>query len=493
MRIKIIFIAVFIFCIYSAAGAEELIHVPAAIQISSTVSDGEYSISQIIEIARKNGMKGVILTDRNLMRWEYGVWPLRNIIKKTIEGHSIFKYGIKRYFAEVEDLETKNKDIIVMPAMEVAPFYFWKGSLLRGDFKIMDWHKHFLVMGLDKFSDIAHLPVTGNIGGLTLPFRIVNIFYFLIPLLIIFLGVISIRRRVFNYRDSFGNNLGPYSRRFQYFGTALILSGLLFLFNNYPFKDLRFDQYHGDLAVMPYQNFIDYAKSRGAAVFWSHPEAENISQQGMVGIETREHTDYLLKTNGFTGFAYFYEGSRKVGNIGGIWDEILKRYCQGMRSQPVWAIAGLSFDYYGDLDKYMRDLRTVFLLRSFNKAGLLEALKKGRMYVLNGSGSLEFILDKFSVSDNVDKIQEALMGDEIQLINKPNIKISGHFISGINNKMAIKLIKNGRVIREFEVATPFDISYTDDSGIEGNKAYYRLEAESDNLKLISNPIFVRRE
>ena len=68
-----------------------------AIHITSTISESGDSLREIAETARGNGISAVIFTDRDLMRWEYGVWPLRNVIKKTVENNSVSRYGADRY------------------------------------------------------------------------------------------------------------------------------------------------------------------------------------------------------------------------------------------------------------------------------------------------------------------------------------------------------------------------------------------------------------
>lgn len=78
-------------CYSQALAKDEYAQVPCAIQISSQASDGKYALSDIVRIARENGMKAVVITERDLMRWEYGLWPLRNVIKKRVEDKSLFK------------------------------------------------------------------------------------------------------------------------------------------------------------------------------------------------------------------------------------------------------------------------------------------------------------------------------------------------------------------------------------------------------------------
>jgi hypothetical protein len=49
-------------------------------------------------------------------------------------------------------------------------------------------------------------------------------------------------------------------------------------------------------------------------------------------------------TRNYTGFAIFWEGMREIGKPGGVWDKVLKQFCEGQRKRPVWAIAELDFE-----------------------------------------------------------------------------------------------------------------------------------------------------
>ena len=346
-----------------------------------------------------------------------------------------------------------------------------------------------LVIGLDEVQDYRYLPVIGNRRGLRLFFRLRDI-YRLWPILIFLVGILCLRKRKFRYRDLKGHSLGPYSRPWQIFGGVLIVVGFLFFLNNYPLCEFKFNQYQGDLGIMPYQNFIDYVHQRGGVTFWAHPEAEYIQKRGRISIETKEHTGNLLEAAGYTGFAIFYEGYKKVGRPGGIWDDVLLQYCQGKRKSPIWAIAGLSYDQTGELSNRIKALRTVFLVPELNKVAILEALKKGRMYAVRGNKSSQFILDKFIVSDSLSGAY-AIMGEEIKLEGKPVIGISGHFLKERAKSVKIKLIRNGEIIKTFEVDSPFELSYQDEFERVGAKHYYRLEIHSAGLLLVTNPIFVK--
>ena len=492
MRSDLIKIASLIFlilnCSYQVSTGQELIQAPAAIHISSTISEGKYSIPEIIEIARLNSIKVVILTDRDSMRWEYGLWPLRNMIKKTVESNSVFKYGIRRYLNEISQAQERNPDLVIIPGVESAPFYYWQGSPINSSLKMHNWHKHMLAIGLEDAEDYEYLPVIGNKKVLRLPFKLKDT-YRLWPLLILLVGILFQSKKLFNYKDLADRSLGPYSRTWRTCGIVLIILGILFSLNNFPFREVMFDKYKGDLGIKPYQKFIDYVNQRGGSSFWAHPEAANIKKVGIVSTETQEHSQDLLESKGYSGFTIFYEGYKRVGQPGGIWDEVLKQYCQGKRKAPIWAIGGLCFDQTGELTNRIKALRTVFLVPELSKVAVLEALKMGRMYVMRGRESSQFVLDKFVVYDGFTNVY-AIMGEQINLENNPRIEIGGQFLAGRKKPVKIKLIRNGNIIKTFEVNSPFDISFQDDYEGGERKFYYRVEIQSDGVFLVTNPIFV---
>jgi len=99
-----------------------------------------------------------------------------------------------------------------------------------------------------------------------------------------------------------------YSRIYRIAGILILLAGLVFLFNNFPFRCSKFSQYEGSLGIKPYQHFIDYVRDRGGLTFWAHPEARNYQRIGIISTETSEHTSDLLQADNYSGFAIFYEG-----------------------------------------------------------------------------------------------------------------------------------------------------------------------------------------
>ncbi|MCM8787042.1 MAG: hypothetical protein NC935_03210 [Candidatus Omnitrophica bacterium] len=455
---------IFSFFLQSPAYSKDFILVPVAIQISSKISDGKYSIEEITKILHKNNFKVGIIADRDLLKWEYGIWPLRNIFKKVIKFNSILEFGPKRYLEEIQKINNLYPDLILIAGFESAPFYYWEGSFFKNNLKLIGWHRHIITFGLENPQDYYNLPVIGNTKALQKKFKIKDILKFW-PILIFFFAL-SIKNRLLKI--------------------SLIIFSLMFFLNNYPFIELLFTPYSKNLELFAYQNFIDYANKKGAITIWAHPEAENIQKIGNILVKTTEYTNLLFLTKNYTGFAIFYEGYNKVGKIGGLWDDLLKEYLEKKRKTPIWAFSTLGFDYFGNLEEYLQETKNMVWIEKLEKNVVLDALKRGRFYCIKGKGSQNFILEEFSIEDKDGR--KAIVGEEIFLNSAPIIRIKTKFLSDNKFPFKIKLIRNGTVIKIWETDNSSDIEYQEDYKIKN--CYYRLEIESKDLLLVTNPIFV---
>lgn len=473
----------------SATLAGEYMQADAAIGIDSNVSDGKYSILEISNIASRNNIKVLVLTDSFSMRWQYGLWPFRNVLKKTVENNSVSGYGIKRYLNEIECAQKAHPQMQVVAGLEVSPFYYWQGSIFRDNLRIKDWHKQFLVIGLDSLSSYRMLPVIGNKRGLAGPFSAKGALCLFVPLFMLLAGVFILYKIISSPDFYYDIRLKTYSKGKIFAGLLLFLLGALFLLNNFPFRDCKFDQYTQKAGVTPYQNLIDYVDAKGGLTFWSHPEARNVDSMGTVNIETGDFSEDLLLTENYTGFAILHAGYEKIGRPQGIWDELLTQYCQGLRKRPVFAIGELDYEREGDLSDYLRDLRTVLLVRELDKKEALLALKNGRMYVKRNAPY--FVLDKFTLKDEASGVEKTY-GERIKTGGKVKIKIAGRFLKANETPLSIALIKDGEIVEFFNESAPFEISY-EDTIEKGKMSYYRAEIKSDNALIVTNPIFVRND
>jgi len=55
------------------------------------------------------------------------------------------------------------------------------------------------------------------------------------------------------------------------------------------------------------------------------------------------------------------------------------------------------------------------------------------------------------------------------------------------------LIRDGAVVKTFEVVSPFEIAYSESDLPDVRKSYYRLEVQAKDFMLISNPVFIKRQ
>lgn len=487
------FAAIILAMVFSGQ-AEEYIQAQAAIGIKTSASGGQYTVSQVAQIAAKNGVDIIVTADAFLNRWQYGLWPFRNIIKKTEETRSVSTYGIRRYLDELKATRQNNPGMVVIGGLEAAPFYYWEGNPFRSNFAIKDWHKHFLVIGFEGQKDYKRLPVIGNGISLAKPFGINGLICLLLPITILVAGLFCIHESRNAQEGVYERRLGLLLAHWRYVGIALLAASLFLFVNGYPFRDLKYDQYHGNRGTMPYQNIIDYVNHHGGMTFWAHPESKNIEKIGKVSIQTSEHAGLLLETCGYTGFAVFYEGYDIVGRPQGIWDSVLRRYCQGGCASPVWALGALDYEKAGNLGENMNNLRTVLLVKEMSQTGALDAMRKGRMYIAKDANAARFRLESFTVGDNSGV--SATMGQEVALTGpSPRIKIRGNFIGNAAVKAPLKilLIRDGEPLAIFENEAPFDITYDDKETVSPGKHYYRAEVRSSGLVLVTNPVFVTRK
>lgn len=256
-------------------------------------------------------------------------------------------------------------------------------------------------------------------------------------------------------------------------------------------RNSRFDQYHGDKFIEPYQNLIDYVNRKKGLIFWVHPEIEENLSMGGVRLITIPYPYDLLSTKDYTGFGVFAEGYKTVGKPMGIWDRILTEYCLGKRKDPIWAIGEL--EYGGDENKNLNDTINVLYVKKLNREDILDALKKGRFYVASKEPQkINMALDEFFLSDMVTG-KSAIMGETLISDGPPLVKIKLSHEKFIDEKISIKLIRNNKIIREFSGEEPVDLEFNDEDVKPNDSVYYRIDAESQaTSRLISNPIFFKR-
>jgi len=142
--------------------AEKYKLIPSVIHIHTTIGNGENTPEEVVEIARASGIKVVMFTDHDTMKWTYGIPPLRKIIRKVVDQNSILKYGAANYINTIEELNKKYPDMLLLHGTESIPFYYWQGSVSKKNLALVKGNEHILVFGLKTPSDYKNLPSVGN-------------------------------------------------------------------------------------------------------------------------------------------------------------------------------------------------------------------------------------------------------------------------------------------------------------------------------------------
>jgi hypothetical protein len=479
-----------ILCLAAPARAEEALELlPTIIHLHSRVSSGEDSLDALVEQAAREGVGAILLTENFLLRFEYGLFPLRNLVRKRIEYPSVLTYGIDQYLDLVRQAGQRHPEIVLIPGVEVGPHYLWTGSILTKDLTMHNGQKNILVVGLERPEDYRALPVIGN--GTAGRFSWESLLL-LSPSLLVVLGVLLLKRKRVRRYHVGGMTL---TERRTAWGPGLvpISLGLLLLANNFPFTVSQFDQYHNP-GIQPYQELIDYAHLKGAVSFWSYPEARDFSQHdfgrlGTVTIKTNPYPGDLLKTSGYTGFGAVYQDAVTFTNPGGGWDRLLLEYAAGQRQRPVWGIGELG--YHGS-DKRLTDVQTFLWVRQRSRQDVLEAIRQGRMFAVERPHDYTLLLRDFSLSQEGEG-RTAISGEELRIAGHDPllVRIKVEASDGSRRPLRIDLIRSGALIRNFEGETPFQTIYREAPPLGTDKIFYRLKIASPHL-LASNPIFAKR-
>jgi hypothetical protein len=423
---------------------------------------------------------------------------------------SISRYGFAKYLSELESLSRKYPEMILIPGVETAPFYYWEGSLLKHSLKIKDWHRHILVVGITEAQDLESLPNVANPLSLLRSLAWYDVFR-LFPFALLALGLFLFFRRECHYTDEKGLVCSRFALRWRITGIVIGILGILFIINENPFMPVSYDQYEQDLGYRPYQALIDYARNHGGLTFWSHPEAAYVAERDGVAIETAAHPEALLETTGYTGFCIFMEGDDVVGKPGGQWDQTLLEFCRGERKTPVWAVTGMAFDT-GDREELigrMKRARTCVLGNVLNRYDVMDAMRWGRMYASVGGGERPLILQDFSLLDSSS-------GQEARIANL--FFISGSVIVTVRadeegweerieedgaldkegpmegpkegpKDTQIQLIRNGEVIKTERVSVPVRFIHIDTKPVT-ERSFYRVVIKRGGQTIATNPIFV---
>lgn len=466
----------------------------AAIHVHSTMSTGSLSLESLAARAEAQGLDVLILSENYALRYDYGLYPFEGFLKYQITFPAVMEYGVQRFLEEVHAVQQRHPTLIIIPGVEVAPHYYWTGSLMRGDLTMHNAQRNLLIIGLQKSEDYARLPSRGNPDSFVWNWQsLANG----LPLLLLVPVV-----RFWKPRAPSRSELLVAGSRFRHrLAGSLALICLVLLVNAWPIKMPLYDSHESSLGFRPYQALIDTAIERGALVFWSMTEARDFSRHsfgplGTVTVKTEPHPEALVLTRGYTGFGGLYQDARRVVAPGGVWDQLLQSWVPDGQGRFPTMIGEIAFHGTSDPGKDLDQVYTVIHTVDRTAAGIMDALRTGHTYaVARGDQNVLLRLDEFRLSSDGES---AVIGDTLQGKKGGDILIRVR-IASVDEKAhaaKIRVIRSGHVIRQIDGPTPLELELIDHGAMHEDWLHYRVEVVGPSGELLTNPIYVapaRRE
>ncbi|MGA1845411.1 MAG: hypothetical protein ACMUIS_12675, partial [bacterium] len=127
-------------------GGQGLEPMTGVIDIRTTYSDGDFSAQELVAMAKERGIDALLITDHDRMLLQYGLFPFRNLLFLRIEKPSVLKNGARGYF-DMLNRAAGSGEVVIVPGLESAPFYYWTGWPVPGRLTAHDWEKHLLIFG----------------------------------------------------------------------------------------------------------------------------------------------------------------------------------------------------------------------------------------------------------------------------------------------------------------------------------------------------------
>jgi hypothetical protein len=455
----------------------------ATVHVHSTASTGELTVEALAERAEQLGLDVLILTDNFSLRYEYGLWPLPGLLKHRVSFPSVLEYGIERYVDEIVAVQSRHPKLIILPGVEVAPYYYWTGSLVGRTLTMHNAQRNLLVLGLTKPEDYRSLPASGNPASYTFDWRgAVNG----APMLLVVPAVWLWRplRRGADRRSL---------RRTV--ACILIVLGVALVANAWPLSQPAFSSYDDQLGYRPYQALINDVRAKGGLVFWSMTEARDFHEYaagplGTVTVKTEPHPEALLQTTGYTGFGGLYQDGRTIIKPGELWDRLLQLPAHEERPTPV-LIGELAFHGLSDAGKDLHRLVTALWVKERTVAGVLEALRAGHAYAVgDGDQHVQLRLNEFQVVCQ-GGTKSASIGDRLDPAGARDLMVHLSVTATDRGRHPVKVrvIRSGQVLAQLAGETPFRVDWPDTSVPTAERMTYRVEITGSG-ELLSNPIFV---
>jgi hypothetical protein len=466
--------------------AAALERIAGVLHVHSDLSTGDFTLEELVGLADRQGIGALLLAENYRLRVEYGLAPFRALTRVTRAQRSVDD-AFEGYLSRVAEVRRRLPHVVLIPGLEVMPHYYWTGSPAALDLTVHDLQKNLLVFGVIDPAAVRTLPLPGHArdDGFTLQSMADAL-----PVLLLVPGVALLaRRRAVRRRLGRGVTVVEHRRAWAR-GGLLCLVAVAALARGWPFVGDRFPTWQPG-GVEPYQALIDRVEALGGVTVWSFPEARDLGEQRYgplrVGWQTEPYADDLLRTFRYGAFGAVYEDTSTFERPGGGWDRVLNEYARGERSRPAWAVAESGFHGL-TAGKQVGPLQTVFLVQERSEAGVLDALRRGRMFAVQRTRELGFDLTEFSAraggaTAGVGETLRAPAGTPIELA------VTVAASDGRAHDARVAIVRNGVVAALARGATPLRAVHRETS--DGTPLVLRAEARGAQQRVLANPIVVR--
>jgi hypothetical protein len=457
-----------------------------AIRINSNISAGNRSMAQIAEEATAAELDFIVFTDQLVARAEYGLWPLRHVVRYAREQPSIVTFGIERYLEQVRETAARNPDLVIIAGADVAPIYTWSGMPFTENFTVHQWSEQMTVFGPDAAPFYRNLPALGNeTHGFFMPGTLLK----LLPLLLLMPGIDMYRRSCNSYADAQGNRIRICDWPRMLAGIVMVVGSVLWTFQLRPFtRSVGFDQY-GNYGTKPYTQVIDYAHNNDALCFWSGPEQRMEQVKSGVHFLTVPQLDDIRFTFRHNGLAGIYPDNSTAYRPGKLWDYMLLEYADGRRK--VRPVTVGEVDYHG---LWRVDGIQTIVHAEPNHDAVLQAIADGRSYAANITVLDRLRLTQFEVSDAAGTT--AGLGETLTTTARAvTVRIAGTRSPDKMEFTAVfKLVVDGQAVASLRAPTEeaFEIVHDVELTRDASMHYVRLYMGDPAVTLISNPVFIQR-
>lgn len=479
-------IALALLALTIAAPAAALERVRGVLHVHSELTTGDLALESLVGLADQQGIGVLLLAENYRLRVSYGLPPFRALTRVTRAEASVGDTP-EQYLQRVAAVQQRLPHVLLIPGVEVMPHYHWTGSPIALDMTVHDLQKNLLVFGINDPAALRSLPVAGHSGEGVLT---VQSLLDGLPVLLLVPGMVLLARRRPVRRRLGRGAVVVVGRRPWVRGGVLCAIGLLALVRGWPFLADRFPTWE-PAGIAPYQALIDRVEQLGGVSVWSFAEARDVGEQRYgpirVGWLTEPYPDDLLKTFRYSAFGAVYEDTTRFEQPGDGWDRLLGEYARGERSRPAWAVGESGFHGFS-AGKQVGPVQTVFLVEHRTTAGVLDALRRGRMYALQRTREVGFDLTRFTVSAGA---ATAEAGETLRVPSGTPIELAVTVESsdGRPQDARLTIVRNGRIATLERGTTPLHALHRETT--DGTPLVLRVEGRGAQARVLSNPIFVR--